>query len=45
LASGKALAKHPVVDSFDLGSLRGLVSGAAPLGGDVALMASASAAP
>jgi acyl-CoA synthetase (AMP-forming)/AMP-acid ligase II len=35
----QALAKHPVVDSFDLGSLRGLMSGAAPLGGDVAHMA------
>ncbi|HSJ45982.1 MAG TPA: AMP-binding protein [Euzebyales bacterium] len=33
-----ALAKHPVVDSFDLRSVRGLMSGAAPLGGDVARM-------
>jgi acyl-CoA synthetase (AMP-forming)/AMP-acid ligase II len=30
------LAKHPAVDRFDLSSLRGLLSGAAPLGGDVA---------
>ena len=35
----QALAKHPVVDSFDLGSLRGVMSGAAPLGGDVARLA------
>eukprot|EP00899_Mesostigma_viride_P005824 jgi/Mesvir1/15242/Mv06466-RA.2 len=30
-----ALAKHPVVDKYDLSSLRFLVSGAAPLGADV----------
>ena len=35
----QALAKHPVVDGFDLSSLRGLMSGAAPLGGDVARLA------
>ena len=35
----QALAKHPLVDSFDLGSLRGVMSGAAPLGGDIARMA------
>ena len=32
-----ALAKHPVVDAYDLSSLRYLVSGAAPLGAEVAL--------
>jgi 4-coumarate--CoA ligase len=31
-----ALAKHPVVDQFDLSATRRLFSGAAPLGGDVA---------
>lgn len=31
-----ALAKHPVVGDYDLSSLRVLMSGAAPLGGDVA---------
>ncbi|MEM1079711.1 MAG: AMP-binding protein [Pseudomonadota bacterium] len=31
-----ALAKHPMVDQFDLSSLEYIVSGAAPLGGDVA---------
>ena len=31
-----ALAKHPLVDRFDLSSLRWIVSGAAPLGHDVA---------
>ena len=31
-----ALAKHPVVDQYDLSSLRWLMSGAAPLGKDVA---------
>jgi acyl-CoA synthetase (AMP-forming)/AMP-acid ligase II len=30
-----ALAKHPIVDNYDLGSLRVLVSGAAPLGSDI----------
>ncbi|MCP5025857.1 MAG: 4-coumarate--CoA ligase family protein [Actinomycetia bacterium] len=30
------LAKHPLVDQFDLSSLRQIFSGAAPLGGDVA---------
>ena len=30
-----ALAKHPLVDSYDLTSLRAILSGAAPLGGDV----------
>lgn len=30
------LAKHPLVDSYDLSSLRTIFSGAAPLGGDVA---------
>src|SRR6185295_1311795 len=31
-----ALAKHPLVDKFDLSSLRSISSGAAPLGSDVA---------
>jgi len=31
-----ALAKHPMVDEFDLSALETLFSGAAPLGGDVA---------
>ena len=31
-----ALAKHPLVDQYDLSSLRQIFSGAAPLGGDVA---------
>lgn len=30
-----ALAKHPVVDKYDLGSIEQIFSGAAPLGGDV----------
>lgn len=30
-----ALAKHPLVDKFDLSSLEGIFSGAAPLGSDV----------
>jgi acyl-CoA synthetase (AMP-forming)/AMP-acid ligase II len=30
-----ALAKHPLVDSFDLSSLRGIMSGAAPLDQDL----------
>jgi acyl-CoA synthetase (AMP-forming)/AMP-acid ligase II len=31
-----ALAKHPLVDRYDLSSLRALASGAAPLGGELA---------
>ncbi len=31
-----ALAKHPVVDGYDLSSVRRIFSGAAPLGGEVA---------
>ena len=31
-----ALAKHPLVDEYDLSSLTGMMSGAAPLGGDTA---------
>jgi 4-coumarate--CoA ligase len=31
-----ALAKHPVVDKYDLSSVRQIFSGAAPLGGDIA---------
>ncbi|HUF75850.1 MAG TPA: 4-coumarate--CoA ligase family protein [Longimicrobiales bacterium] len=31
-----ALAKHPAVDQYDLSSLEGIMSGAAPLGGDLA---------
>ena len=31
-----ALAKHPLIDSFDLSSLRGIMSGAAPLDEDLA---------
>jgi len=34
-----ALAKQPVIDSYDLASLRSVVSGAAPLGAEVALEA------
>jgi acyl-CoA synthetase (AMP-forming)/AMP-acid ligase II len=30
-----ALAKHPIIDRFDLSSLRNIMSGAAPLGADV----------
>lgn len=30
-----ALAKHPLVEQFDLSSLESIMSGAAPLGGDV----------
>jgi acyl-CoA synthetase (AMP-forming)/AMP-acid ligase II len=33
------LAKHPLVDQYDLSSLRAIVSGAAPLGADVQLAA------
>jgi acyl-CoA synthetase (AMP-forming)/AMP-acid ligase II len=29
------LAKHPVIDKFDLSSLKGLMSGAAPLGAEI----------
>jgi acyl-CoA synthetase (AMP-forming)/AMP-acid ligase II len=29
------LAKHPMVDKYDLKSLKALMSGAAPLGGDI----------
>ena len=29
------LAKHPMVDKFDLSSLTGIMSGAAPLGGEI----------
>lgn len=31
-----ALAKHPLVERYDLSSLQGIMSGAAPLGGDLA---------
>jgi acyl-CoA synthetase (AMP-forming)/AMP-acid ligase II len=31
-----ALAKHPLVDQYDLSSLDGIMSGAAPLGGELA---------
>ncbi|MCO4769344.1 MAG: AMP-binding protein [Deltaproteobacteria bacterium] len=31
-----ALAKHPLIDQYDLSSVRQIFSGAAPLGGDVA---------
>ena len=31
-----ALAKHPLVEQYDLSTLTGIMSGAAPLGGDVA---------
>ena len=31
-----ALAKHPIIDRYDLSSVRQIFSGAAPLGGDVA---------
>jgi len=36
-----ALAKHPIVDQYDLSSLRRIFSGAAPLGGELADEASA----
>ena len=36
-----ALAKHPMVDQFDLGSLKQVFSGAAPLGADLAAEAAA----
>jgi 4-coumarate--CoA ligase len=35
-----ALAKHPLVEQFDLSSLRQVLSGAAPLGGELAVQAS-----
>jgi acyl-CoA synthetase (AMP-forming)/AMP-acid ligase II len=35
-----ALAKHPIVDKYDLSSLEMIMSGAAPLGGDLAGAAS-----
>lgn len=35
-----ALAKHPIVDKYDLSSLEVIMSGAAPLGGDLAAAAS-----
>jgi acyl-CoA synthetase (AMP-forming)/AMP-acid ligase II len=35
-----ALAKHPIVDNYDLSSLELIMSGAAPLGGDLAAAAS-----
>jgi acyl-CoA synthetase (AMP-forming)/AMP-acid ligase II len=35
-----ALAKHPIVDKYDLSSLEIIMSGAAPLGGDLAAAAS-----
>ena len=35
-----ALAKHPIVDNYDLSSLQMIMSGAAPLGGDLAAAAS-----
>ena len=31
-----ALAKHPIIDQFDLSSVRQIFSGAAPLGGEIA---------
>ena len=34
-----ALAKHPVVERYDMGGLRGLMSGAAPMGAAVARLA------
>ena len=34
-----ALAKHPLVDKYDLSSLESLMSGAAPLGGETQLLA------
>lgn len=36
-----ALAKHPAVDNYDLSSLKQVFSGAAPLGGEIALEAAA----
>jgi acyl-CoA synthetase (AMP-forming)/AMP-acid ligase II len=35
-----ALAKHPIVDRYDMSGLRGLMSGAAPMGAAVARLAS-----
>jgi 4-coumarate--CoA ligase len=34
-----ALAKHPIIDKYDLSTVRQIFSGAAPLGGEVAQMA------
>jgi acyl-CoA synthetase (AMP-forming)/AMP-acid ligase II len=36
-----ALAKHPIIDSYDLSSVREIFSGAAPLGGEIADAAAA----
>lgn len=36
-----ALAKHPIIDNYDLSSVRQIFSGAAPLGGDIAEAAAA----
>jgi 4-coumarate--CoA ligase len=36
-----ALAKHPIIDQYDLSSVRQIFSGAAPLGGDIAEAAAA----
>jgi len=36
-----ALAKHPIIDAYDLSSVRQIFSGAAPLGGEVAEAAAA----
>lgn len=36
-----ALAKHPIVDKYDLSSVESILSGAAPLGGDVQDLAAA----
>lgn len=30
-----AFAKHPIIDKYDLSSLKVVISGAAPLGGDI----------
>ena len=35
-----ALAKHPIVDDYDLSAVRGVLSGAAPLGAELAAEAS-----
>ena len=39
-----ALAKHPLVDQYDLSSLRSILSGAAPLDEQLALAVRAAAA-
>ena len=36
-----ALAKHPIIDNYDLSSLHGIMCGAAPLGGELAAEAAA----